>query len=271
LTVWFEVVWLFATSKQGISAKDAQRQLEVGSYATAWEMCHRLRSVLVRPGRELLAGGVEVDEAFIGGPEPGLAGGRARGKKALVVVAVETRDGPSRLGRTRLKVLPDASAASLTGFIEANLTPGAEVVTDAWSGYLPLASKGYTHRVVNQSAAARRGEDTDSLLPGVHRVISLVKRWLLGTHQGAVSPDHLQAYLDEYTFRFNRRASTSPGLLFLRLLQLAVAHDPVRRRDIIAQPTKLLTPHPGAGLGITGRPPTLERPIPPGTPWRQPI
>jgi transposase-like protein len=264
LTVWFTACWLFATQKDGVSAQSLQRALEIGSYQTAWAMLHRLRSVLVRPGRERLTGRVEVDETFIGGEEPGLRGGRQKGKKSLVAVAVEVRE-PKGFGRCRMAILPDASAASLHPFVTGHVTPGATVITDAWQGYSGIERLGYTRERHSQRAARRRGQDPFGLLPGVHRIASLAKRWLLGTHQGSVDEAHLQAYLDEFVFRFNRRTSRSRGLVFHRVLGLAVAHEPVRYRDLVVDPRPKRNPPPGrAGWG---HPPSLQRP-PANRPWR---
>ncbi|MGH9117022.1 MAG: IS1595 family transposase [Acidimicrobiales bacterium] len=263
LTVWFMVGWLLATQKGGVSALSVQRALEIGSYQTAWAMLHRLRSVLVRPGRERLAGTVEVDETFIGGEEPGLRGGRARGKKSLVGVAVEVK--PEGLGRCRMAILADASAASLHPFVTAHVEPGATVITDAWQGYSGIGELGYTRHRRSQRAARLHGDDPFALLPGVHRVASLAKRWLLGTHQGSVDEAHLQSYLDEFVFRFNRRRSRSRGLVFHRVLELSVAHEPVRYRDLIVEPTPKKNP-PTAPAG-RGHPRSLERP-PANRPWR---
>ena len=177
LTVWFTACWLFASQKDGLSALSLQRALQIGSYPTAWAMLHRLRSVLVRPGRERLTGTVEVDETYIGGVEPGLAGGRAKGKKALVGIAVEVT-GPRGYGRCRMAILADGSAASLHPFVTAHVEPGATVITDGWPGYRGLDKLGYTHEPRSQRAAPARGEDVGKLLPGVHRVASPAKRWL---------------------------------------------------------------------------------------------
>jgi transposase-like protein len=264
LTVWFMACWLFASQKDGMSAQSLQRSLEIGSYQTAWAMLHRLRSVLIRPGRERLTGRVEVDETFIGGEEPGLRGGRQRGKKALVGVAVEVHE-PKGLGRCRMAVLPDASAASLHAFIAANVEPGATVVTDGWTGYAGIDDLGYIRDRRSQRAARLRGEDPHELLPGVHRVASLAKRWLLGTHQGSVEAAHLQAYLDEFVFRFNRRTSRSRGLVFHRVLQLAVDHEPVRYSDLVV--SRRPKRNPPAGRAGWGHPPSLERPTA-NRPWR---
>jgi DNA-directed RNA polymerase subunit RPC12/RpoP len=266
LTVWFAACWMFATAKDGVSALSLQRALEIGSYPTAWAMLHRLRQVLVRPGRDRLAGRVEVDETYIGGAEPGLRGGRARGKKALVGVAVEVRE-PRGYGRCRMEIVGDGSAAALHPFVTRHVEPGATVITDAWMGYHGLAGLGYAHRRRSQRAARARGEDPGALLPGVHRAASLAQRWLLGTHQGRVDDTHLQAYLNEFCFRFNRRRSASRGLVFYRLLELAVGHDPVRYRDLVAHPKPKAKPP--APPGQRGHPPSIERPRA-ARPWRTP-
>jgi len=241
-----------------------QRALEIGSYQTAWAMLHRLRSVLVRPGRDRLAGTVEVDETYMGGEEPGLRGGRARGKKVLTGIAVEIHQ-PKGIGRCRTAPLADVSAASLHPFVADHVEPGATIITDAWQGYHGIAGLGYAHERRSQRAARARGDDPVQLLPAVHRVASLAKRWLLGTHQGSVDDAHLPAYLDEFVFRFNRRRSRSRGLVFYRVLELAVGHNPVRYHDLIAarrpSAVPLLPPRAGA------HPPSLDRPVA-GRPWR---
>jgi len=201
LTVWFAACWLFASGKDGISALSIKRTLEISSYQTAWALLHRLRSVLVRPGRERLAGRVEVDETYIGGEEPGLVGGRAKGKKVLTAIAVEIRE-PKGFGRCRMLPVVDASAASLHAFVTAHVAPGARIITDGWQGYRGLEKLGYVHDRRSQRAARRCGDDPAELLPAVHRVASLTKRWLLGTHQGAVDDVHLPSYLNEFVFRF---------------------------------------------------------------------
>jgi transposase-like protein len=264
LTVWFAACWLFASGKDGISALSIKRTLEISSYQTAWALLHRLRSVLVRPGRERLAGRVEVDETYIGGFEAGLAGGRARGKKVLTVIAVEVKV-PKGIGRCRMLPISDASATSLPSFIKNHIEPGTCVITDGWQGYHGIEKFGYVHDRRSQRAARGRGEDTGEMFPAVHRVASLTKRWLTGTHQGSVDPAHLASYLNEFVFRFNRRHSRSRGLLLLRVLQLAVAHAPVRYQDIVAteRPRKVMPTPPRA----CGHPPSLERP-PANRPWR---
>jgi transposase-like protein len=259
LTVWFTACWLFASQKDGISALSLKRLLEIGSYQTAWAMLHRLRSVLVRPGRERLQGEVEVDESYFGGEEPGLAG-REKGKKVLVGVAVE-RTEPRGFGRCRMAPLVDASAEQLRAFLADNVEPGATVVTDGWRPYRPATAGAYEHEPIPGAS----GPEASKLLPGVHKVSSLAKRWLLGTHQGSVDAAHLPGYLNEFVFRFNRRGSRSRGLVFYRVLELAAGHDPVRYRDLIANPRPSAAPR--RPPGSRGRPPSMERP-PAGRPWR---
>ncbi len=261
LTVWFTVCWLFTSQKDGISALSVKRSLEIGSYQTAWAMLHRLRSVLVRPGRERLEGLVEVDESYFGGEEPGLAGGRAKGKKVLVGIAVE-RVEPKGFGRCRIVPLPDASGDSLRAFLLENVEPGARVITDGWKAYPPATRDLYSHEPLTGASEA----DASKLLPGVHTVASLAKRWLLGTHQGRVDDAHLANYLNEFVFRFNRRRSRSRGLIFYRVLELAVGHDPVRYRDLILNPGRR-TARPPVPPRSRGKPASLDRP-PAKRPWR---
>jgi len=264
LTVWFTACWLFATGKDGISALSLKRTLEIGSYQTAWAMLHRLRAGLVRTGRDRLAGVVEVDETYIGGLEAGLRGGRARGKKVLTGIAVEVRESRG-FGRCRMLPLADASAASLHRFVQDHVEPGTKVITDGWMGYSGLDALGYVHDRRSQRAARARGDDPGELLPAVHRVASLAKRWLLGTHQGSVDEAHLASYLNEFVFRFNRRRSRSRGMVFYRVLELAVGHDPVRYQDlIVTRRPRNISPTPPQ---THGHPPSLDRPTA-NRPWR---
>ena len=221
LTVWFRAMWAVTSQKTGTSALTLQQVLGLGSYQTAWTWLHKLRRAMVRPGRDRLAGYVEVDETFVGGVEDGVSGRGAK-KKALIAVAAE--DVGQRLGRIRLRRVPDASANSLQGFIDDVVEPGSQVHTDGWLGYERVQAHGYRHRITYLS---EHPEPANQLLPRVHLVTSLLKRWLLGTHQGAVSPAHLDYYLDEFTFRFNRRRSRHRGMLFYRLAQQAVQVAPV--------------------------------------------
>jgi transposase-like protein len=227
LTVWFRAMWWMTSQKNGISALGLQRVLGLGSYQTAWVCLHKLRRAMVRPGRERLSGSVEADETYLGGLEEGMRG-RQTESKALIVVAAE-EDGKG-IGRIRMRRIADASAHSLISFVQESVEPGSVVHTDGWLGYEPLQGRGYIHRLT-----FLRGQQNSpsELLPRVHRVVSLLKRWLLGTHQGAVSIEHLDGYLDEFTFRFNRRKSHSRGKLFYRLAQQAVAVEPTTYKAII--------------------------------------
>jgi transposase-like protein len=234
LTTWFRAIWWVTSQKTGASALGVQRVLGLGSYRTAWTWLHKLRRAMVRPDRDKLNGDVEVDETFVGGVEEG-GGRRHIGTKALVVIGVEVRG--SAMGRIRLRRVQDNSADSLLPFIQDAVEPGAVVITDGWRGYSGIEGLGYVHqvRVIRGS-----GDKATVLLPRVHRVASLLKRWLLGTHQGAVMRDNLDYYLDEFTFRFNRRSSRHRGLLFYRLLQQAVELKPAPYKTLIR-----------ASLGVT--------------------
>jgi transposase-like protein len=226
LTLWFRAIWWVVSQKTGASALGLQRILGLGSYRTAWTWLHKLRRAMVRPGRDRLSEMAEVDETIVGGVEPG-GGRRHIGKKAVVAIAAEVRG--RSIGRIRMQRVADFSAESLLPFVQQAVQPGTMVITDGLQSYRGLPHVGYRHdrRVVLGS-----GESADAVLPRVHRVASLLKRWLLGTHQGAVSREHLDYYLDEFTFRFNRRASLSRGKLFFRLVQQAAGTEPVTRRQI---------------------------------------
>jgi transposase-like protein len=213
LSLWFRAMWHITEQKYGTNALGLQRVLNLGSYHTAWQWLHKLRRAMVRPGRDQLRGVVEVDETYIGGKKPGKRGRGAAGK-ALVGIAVEDK-GDEGIGRIRLWHLEDASSTSLTQFVQAIAQPGSTIRTDDWNGYSSLAGEGYGHIVLPSHE-----------LKLVHLVSSLLKRWILGTYQGAVRPSHLVYYLDEFTFRFNRRTSASRGKLFYRLVQQALMVDP---------------------------------------------
>jgi transposase-like protein len=227
LRLWFRAMWYVTSQKNGASALGLQRVLGLGGYLTAWSWLHKLRRAMVRPGRERLGGEVEVDETYVGGLAEGPRG-RGSQKKALVAIAAQ-KDGKG-IGRIRLARIADASTQSLRAFVEASLAPGTQVVTDGWEAYAGLPQWGYGH-----SVHVLRGQGADAatrLLPRVHRVAALLKRWLLGTHQGAVRAQHLDYYLDEFTFRFNRRRSASRGKLFYRLAQQAVAVSPAPYKQL---------------------------------------
>ena len=225
LHLWFRAIWHVTSQKYGANAVGLQRILGFGSYRTAWTWLQKLRRAMVRPGRDKLSGIVEVDESYIGGKKAGKRGRGAEGK-ALVVIAAQL-DGP-RIGRIRLRQVPDASTKSLKYAVQQSIESGSKVLTDGWKGYNGLNRQGYIHEVVREEV-----DVGDSLLPSCHRIAGLLKRWLLGTHQGAVSSDHLDYYLDEFTFRFNRRTSRHRGKLFYRLLQQAMAVEPFPLKSLV--------------------------------------
>ena len=202
-----------------------QKILGLGSYETAWSWLHKLRHAMVRPGRDKLSGYVEVDEAYIGGEHEGKRG-RGSENKVLVVIAVEVKAG--KIGRIRISRVANASGERLKRFVNESVEKGSTVNTDGWQGYNGLTEEGYIHEVTVAKHSKKSG-----LLPHVYLIISLMKRWLMGTHQGAVSNKHLEYYLDEYTFRFNRRASHYRGKLFYRLIQNAVVVEPVTYNSIV--------------------------------------
>ena len=220
LTLWMRAIWQVVSQKNGASALGLQRVLGLGSYRTAWSLLHKLRRAMIRPGREALSGLVEVDETYIGAVAPGHEG-RRLGGRALVVAAAEAEG--QGLGRIRLRRLSSPNIEQLLGFVSEVVAPGTVVRTDGWSCYGGLPARGYPHEV---RMVGGRPAEASRLLPRVHLVFSLLKRWLLSTHQGAVARSHLDYYLDEFTFRFNRRRSASRGKLFYRLLQQAVVLDP---------------------------------------------
>jgi transposase-like protein len=224
LTQWFWAAYLVTTHTPGLSALQMQRQLGLRRYETAWMMLQKLRRAMVRPERQALHEKVEVDETYLGGSEVGVSGRQLRGK-VLVVAAVEVRGRAS--GRVRLQVVPDASATSLCGFVKANVKPGTLVVTDGWQGYAPLPAMGYRHRPHTQGGP----KGAEKILPRVHRVFGNLKSWLVGTHHG-VGHKHLQPYLDEFTFRFNRRRT--PMAAFQSLLGLAGEHAPTTYHQLYA-------------------------------------
>ena len=220
-------MWAVTSQKNGASAIGLQRVLGLGSYDTAWTWLHKLRRAMVRPGRDRLSGVVEVDETYWGSEEPNVRGRQIENKALIVIAAQEDGNG---IGRIRMRQIPDASAESLMPFIEDAIEPGSVVHTDGWVGYDPLKGKGYRRRITFLKG---QKESASELLPRVHLMASLLKRWLLGTHQGAVSREHLDYYLDEFTFRFNRRNSRSRGKLFLRLAEQAVAVEPAPYRSMV--------------------------------------
>jgi transposase-like protein len=235
LARWFLAIYLVTSSKGGISAMELKRQMGFGSYQTAWAWLHKIRKAMVRPERAPLSERVEVDETYLGGPRPGKPG-RGAGGKIKVAGAVESGRGQAkgrRLGRLRLAVVEDVSAASLQGFLGRNVARPATVATDGWPGYQRLGAAGYAHEPVKLAARS----DAVLRLPAIHLVFGLAKRWLLGTHHGAISQKHLPAYLDEFVFRFNRRTAKSLSHRFARVIEHAVRIEPTTYRDLIATPS----------------------------------
>lgn len=228
LRLWFKAMWWVSTQKTGGSAKGLMRLLGLKSYQTAWTWLQKLRRVMVRPGREKLLGTVVVDDSFVGAVEPGVSGRESR-NKARIVAAVEVEG--RKMGRVRLRHVSDFSAESWVAFVADNVEPGSKVRTDGWQGYEPLRAKGYHHTVTVIGKDPRRAL---RLLLAVHRVVSLLKRWLVGTHHGRVQAKHLQRYLDEFAFRFNRRKSRHVGMIFFRLAQQGVQTGPLPYRTLVS-------------------------------------
>lgn len=233
LTTWFAAVWFVCSQKNGVSALGLQRVLGFGSYETAWAWMHKLRRAMVRPDRDQLSGIVEVDETIVGGRGP--AQRRQALNQSVVAIAVELHE-PKGFGRIRLRQLTTAPDIGVCGFVSEVVEPGSVIRTDGWNAYKPLRGLGYTHEPVSVIHAHEPAHD---LLPGVHRVASLLKRWLAGTMHYGVAWTHLDYYLDEFTFRFNRRTADKRGLLFYRLLQQAVNTEPHPLGDLKADPHML--------------------------------
>lgn len=236
LLMWFQAAWLVTNEKLGMSALSLQRALGLSRYDTSWLLLHKLRRAMVRPDRDQLSGVIEVDETYVGAPAPGKRG-RGAGRKAIVAIAVEKRGTGKKSkraasGRVRMQQIVDCTQASLTPFVESVAEPGSLIETDGWVGYHDLGNVGYLHFPTSISAT---GDPAHVVMPHVHRVASLLKRWILGTHQGGIKPRQLDAYLNEFVFRFNRRTSRSRGLLFYRLLEQAVQIEHITEREIIAR------------------------------------
>jgi transposase-like protein len=236
-------MWCVTSQKNGASALGIQRVLGLGSYQTAWTWLHKLRRAMVRPGRDKLSGWVEVDETYFGGLEEGKPG-RGGEDKALIVIAAQANG--KAIGRVRMRVVKDASAESLHAFVQDCIEPGSTLHTDGWPGYAGLQKKGYDHEITRLRGHPK---DASKLLPRVHRVASLLKRWLLGTHQGAISHQHLVYYLDEFTFRFNRRESRSRGKLFFRLVEQALATAPEPYHVMVQRTKTSQTATQSVGVG----------------------
>ncbi|EQD77164.1 hypothetical protein B1B_01216 [mine drainage metagenome] len=230
LTVWFAAAWHLTSAHNGVSAKTPHRILGFGSYPTAGAMLHRFRCAISHAGHDMLSGPVEVDETVFGGVRHGKRGRGAEGK-VLAAVAVALLS-PKGFGRCRLQIIPNAETETLKAFLRKHIKPGSTIYTDGLVSYPGAAKDEYIHQGTSIKGS---GKEANEVLPGVHRVAALVKRWLMGTHQGSFE-DHLQAYLDQFTFRFNRRKSTHRGMLFFRLLEQCVAMHPMSFRELVANP-----------------------------------
>lgn len=229
LKTWFAAMWFVTSQKDGASALGLKRVLGLGSYQTAWTWLHKMRHAMVRSGRDQLCGSIEVDETYIGGRGVGGKRGRGSERKEIVVIAVEVHS-PKGFGRVRMRRIPDVSGVSLLPFVCDIAKKDSEILTDGWGGYNELSKCGYRH---NRVILSGTGDPAHVSMPGVHRIAALLKRWLMSTHQGSVSEKHLDYYLDEYTFRFNRRASQSRGMLFFRLMEQAVMTAPLPYHQIV--------------------------------------
>ena len=223
LTVWFWAAYLVTTDKRGFSALLLQRQLGLGRYETAWMMLHKLRRAMVNPARDPLHGEIEIDEAWIGGPQPGLLGSRQlKGRRAaLVVVAVERRGKAS--GRLQMELIPDFSGPTIVAFARRHVVPGATIYTDQMTGFRALSTAGYRHVARKQPLRSALAHGEPSVVPLADRAIGNLQHWLIGTHHG-VSRAQLQVYLDEFAFRHNRRRQ--PMAAFQTLLGLGTAQAP---------------------------------------------
>ena len=224
LRLWFRAIWYVVNQKNGVSALGLQKALGLGSYRTAWNWLHKLRRAMVRPGRDKLSGIVEVNETLIGGEHPGKRGRGAEGK-TIVLIAVE--ESPKGIGRIRLADISNASGKELGKTVQEMVLVGSTIRTDGWRGYMSLSKLGYNHEPMINSNI----KESDSVQLA-HRVASLLKRWLMGTHHGGISHKNLAYYLDEFTFRFNRRTSRSRGKLFYRLIEQAVQLEPVPAKTL---------------------------------------
>ena len=231
LRLWFHAIWQIVSQKNGASAQSVQRSLGLKSYETAWTWLHKLRRAMVNPQRERLQGTVEVDETIIGGPEPRSWGRDLGQHKRLVVIAAE--ESGRGIGRIRLGSVSKTTRKQLHAFIEASIEPGSLIRTDGNPSYATLDKLGYRHC---PTTLLHKGKDAATeYFPRVHRVASLLKRWLMGTHHSYVADHYLDYYLDEFTFRFNRRTSRSPGKLFHRLLFQAVREAPAPLDEIVRE------------------------------------
>ncbi len=226
LTILFRALWFIVAQKNGVSALSVQRILGLKKYKTTWTWLHKFRRLMVIPRRDKLKGNIEIDETLIGGKKSGKRGRGAEGK-ILVIIAIEVIGKKS--GRVRMSTIADASRKSINAFIKENIEVGSRITTDGWKGYVDITKMKYFHQIETNTATL----DGEQILPNVHKIASLLKRWLLGTHQNFTSQDKLNYYLDEFAFRYNRRNSKSRGLLFYTLIKNAIRHEHVSYDDVL--------------------------------------
>ena len=230
LLLWFHIMWWVVAQKTGVSANNMTDFMGFGSDETSWHWLHKLRRAMVRQGREKLSGVVEIDEVYIGGEETGNHN-QGRGAEEKILVAIATECLGKKIGRVRFKIISDASTENLFPFVEDNIEHGSEIITDGWSGYSFLSkSTDYKH---TEKIISGSGKEAHELLPHVHLTISLLKRWINGTHQGRMSVKYLAYYLDEFAFRFNRKMSSYRGKLFYRLVQQAITTPSITYNKLI--------------------------------------
>ncbi len=264
LSKWLQAIWYVTEETGGVSALSLQRSLGLGSYETAWAMLHKLRRAM-EPTSGKLEGTVEVDESFVGGNEPGVRGRLSR-TKAKVIIAIERRGQGS--GRVRLRQIDDFRAETLCGFVEEVVEDGATVITDGLAAYRSLPKRGYDH-IAHNIKGAKHPDGTKiqahELMPAVHRASALMKRWILGTHQGAVSKELLDYYLAEFAFRYNRRYSRHRGLLFYRLAEQAMQTEPKPYVELLTPPAskrrkrKVKAARKKRAAGAVGKPVNVPR------------
>ena len=228
-TLWFWAAYLMTTDKRGVSALLLQRQLGLRRYETAWMMLHKLRRAMVNAARKPLHGEVEIDDTWIGGPQPGIKGSRQlKDRRAVpVLAAVERRD--DRSGRIRMVVLPNFTAMTITAILKEHIAPGSTVYTDGLKGFTGLQAAGYRHIALKQPVRSALRKGASSVVPLADRAIGNLQHWLIGTYHG-VSRAQLQVYLDEFVFRHNRRKQ--PMAAFQTLLGLGTGRTPTPYRRI---------------------------------------
>lgn len=225
ITVILRALWFIVAQKNGVSAISVQKILGIKRYETVWTWLHKFRRLMVMPERTKLSGKVEIDETLVGGKKSGKRGRGAEGK-ILVIIAIELVG--KKMGRVRMETIESADRVEINQFVKSNIVVGSTIITDGWKGYTDVKKMKYKHEIQDKKIIL----DKEEITPNVHKIASLLKRWLLGTHQNYVSQDYLNFYLDEFSFRYNRRNSKSRGLLFFTLLKQAMSHQPISKNNL---------------------------------------